>query len=46
MTRVAEPRKTLTEVIDEVERIREELLNLQRSLEEIEVAETESAEAV
>jgi hypothetical protein len=39
MIHASSPPKTLAEVIDEIERIREELLNLQRSLEKIEAAE-------
>ena len=36
MGHASEPPKPLGEVIDEVERIREELLSLQRSLERLE----------
>ena len=37
MTQAYTPSKTIGELIDEVERIREDLLHLQRNLEKIEI---------
>jgi hypothetical protein len=39
MTRIQEPPKTIGEPIDELERIREELLHLQRQSEKREIVE-------
>jgi hypothetical protein len=40
MTHSQNPTKTIGELIDEVERIREDLLRLQRELEKLEIVET------
>lgn len=40
MTRAPSPPKTVGELIDEVERIREDLLHLQRQLEKLEIVDT------
>ena len=40
MGSMVEPPKSLGELIDEVERVREDLFRLQRELEKIEVVET------
>jgi hypothetical protein len=40
MTHTQDPPKTIGELIDEVERIREDLLRLQRQLERLETVET------
>jgi hypothetical protein len=40
MTHAITPPKTIGELIDELERIREDLLRLQRELEKIEIVET------
>jgi hypothetical protein len=40
MSRAHTSPKTISELIDEVERIREDLLHLQRDLEKIEIVET------
>jgi hypothetical protein len=40
MTHSQNPSKTIGELIDEVERIREDLFRLQRELEKIEIVET------
>jgi hypothetical protein len=40
MTNVQNPPKKIGELIDEVERIREDLFRLQRELEKIEIIET------
>ena len=40
MTHAYTPSKTIGELIDEVERIREDLLHLQRNLEKIEIIQT------
>lgn len=39
MTHPKNPSKTIGELIDEVERIREDLLHLQRDLEKLEIVE-------
>jgi hypothetical protein len=40
MTHAQQPPKTIGKLIDEVERIREDLLRLQRDLEKLEIVET------
>jgi hypothetical protein len=40
MTQAQKPPKTIGKLIDEVERIREDLLHLQRDLEKLEIVET------
>jgi len=39
MSRTSDPPKTIGEVIDELEKIQEQLLNLQRTLEKMEPVE-------
>ena len=40
MTHAQQPPKTIGKLIDEVERIREDLLRLQRDFEKLEIVET------
>jgi hypothetical protein len=40
MTQAQKPPKTIGKLIDEVERIREDLLHLQRDLEKLEILDT------
>jgi hypothetical protein len=40
MSHINEPPKTFAEAIDEIERIREELLSVQRALEKLEPVES------
>ncbi len=45
MAHAKDPAKTIAELIDEVERIREDLFHLQRELEKIEIVETVLSDA-
>jgi len=45
MTHAQNPSKTIGELIDEVERIREDLFHLQRELEKLEIVETVLSDA-
>jgi hypothetical protein len=45
MAHAKNPAKTIAELIDEVERIREDLFHLQRELEKLEIGETVLSDA-